>query len=48
MKEIIMIRDWIRVNGDMSEDGKTITYNCQELEDVIAKAIREVKKYLAS
>ena len=38
-KGIIHIRNWIRVNGEMSEDGKNITYNCKELENVIAEAL---------
>lgn len=31
------LRDWIRLNGEMSEDGKSITYNCDELEQAIAE-----------
>ena len=38
---IIHIRNWIRTNGDMSDDGKSITYNCKELEGVIAEALRQ-------
>jgi len=32
------IRTWVRTNGDMSEDGKSITYSCAELEAVIKEA----------
>lgn len=37
---IIHIRNWIRTNGVMSDDGRSITYNCKELEGVIADALR--------
>ena len=37
--KIIEIRNWIRTNGVMSEDGKHITYNCIEIEKVIKKAL---------
>ena len=37
--KIIEIRNWIRTNGVMSEDGKNITYNCIEIEEVIKKAL---------
>jgi hypothetical protein len=43
MKEIIDIRNWIRTNGEMSEDGKTITYKCDEIEKVITDALQQVK-----
>lgn len=42
MEGIIHIRNWIRTNGVMSDDGKTITYNCKELEDVIAEALQKL------
>jgi hypothetical protein len=35
---IIYIRSWVRTNGEMSEDGKSITYSCAELEAVIREA----------
>lgn len=35
---ITHIRDYVRTNGDMSADGKTITYSCEELERVIREA----------
>jgi hypothetical protein len=41
MNGIIYIRNWIRTNGEMSEDGKSITYSCQELEDVIKQALSQ-------
>jgi hypothetical protein len=37
---IIHIRNWIRTNGDMSDDGKSITYDCEKLENVITEALR--------
>jgi hypothetical protein len=40
MNGIIYIRNWVRTNGEMSEDGKSITYNCKKLEEVIAEALR--------
>jgi hypothetical protein len=40
MNGIIHIRNWVRTNGEMSEDGKSITYNCKELESVIAEGLR--------
>jgi hypothetical protein len=40
MNGIIHIRNWVRTNGEMSEDGKSITYNCKELEGVIAEGLR--------
>ena len=35
---ITHIRSWVRTNGEMSEDGKSITYSCVELEAVIREA----------
>ena len=35
---ITHIRSWVRANGEMSEDGKSITYSCAELESVIREA----------
>jgi|DEB3_MinimDraft_2_1074329.scaffolds.fasta_scaffold101166_1 hypothetical protein len=35
---VIHIRNWVRTNGDMSEDGKSITYSCKELEAIIEQA----------
>ena len=35
---ITHIRSWVRTNGEMSEDGKSITYSCAELEAVIREA----------
>ncbi len=35
---VIHIRNWVRTNGDMSEDGQSITYSCKELESIIAEA----------
>ena len=35
---ITHIRSWVRTNGEMSEDGKSITYSCAELESVIRVA----------
>lgn len=35
---ITHIRSWVRTNGEMSEDGKSITYSCSELESVIRAA----------
>lgn len=35
---ITHIRSWVRTNGEMSEDGKSITYSCAELESVIREA----------
>tara|TARA_R110000851_G_scaffold129043_1_gene261638 strand:- start:2214 stop:2465 length:252 start_codon:yes stop_codon:yes gene_type:complete len=39
-KGIKHIRSWIRTNGDLSEDGKSITYNCRKIEQVIAEGER--------
>ncbi|MEE9338440.1 MAG: hypothetical protein V3U87_10190 [Methylococcaceae bacterium] len=38
---IIYIRDWVRTNGEMSEDGKSITYDCLQLETVISEALKK-------
>lgn len=38
-KEIEHIRDWVRTNGEMSEDGKSITYDCKAIEEVIEQAL---------
>ena len=35
---ITHIRSWVRTNGEMSEDGKSITYSCAELEAVIRES----------
>lgn len=35
---VIHIRNWVRTNGDMSEDGQSITYSCKELEAIIEQA----------
>lgn len=40
---VILIRDWVRTNGNMSDDGKFITYSCKKLEEVIAQA-KEMEK----
>jgi hypothetical protein len=29
---LLKFRGWLRMNGEMSEDGKTITYNCEAIE----------------
>jgi len=39
MEQIIFIRNWLRTNGVMSEDGKKIAYNCIEIEEIINEAI---------
>lgn len=44
MESILKIRDWIRTNGVMSEDGKSITYSCKELEGIISKTISQLPK----
>ena len=41
---ITHIRSWVRTNGEMSEDGKSITYSCAELEAVIREAKAMHKK----
>jgi uncharacterized protein (DUF169 family) len=38
---IITIRNWIRTNGSISEDGKSITYDCAELEKTINEALMQ-------
>ena len=38
---ITTIRNWIRTNGSMSEDGKSITYDCAELEKTINEALMQ-------
>ena len=38
LSSITHIRSWVRTNGEMSEDGKSITYSCAELEAVIREA----------
>lgn len=35
---VIQIRNWIRTNGEMSADGKTITYRCNELDAILEQA----------
>lgn len=35
---VIFIRDWVRTNGDMSEDGLSITYSCKDIETIIEQA----------
>lgn len=35
---VIQIRNWIRTNGDMSADGKTIAYSCKELDALLEQA----------
>jgi len=42
MESILKIRDWIRTNGVMSENGKSITYSCKELEGIISEAISQL------
>lgn len=37
---VIQIRNWIRTNGKMSEDGKQITYSCNELDDIIEQKLK--------
>jgi hypoxanthine phosphoribosyltransferase len=39
--QIINIRNWVRTNGTMSEDGKSITYDCIELEKTIKEALMQ-------
>lgn len=48
MKEtaVIIIRNWVRTNGNMSDDGEFITYSCKKLEEVIAQAIEMEKKQI--
>jgi roadblock/LC7 domain-containing protein len=43
---VIKIRNWIRTNGEMSEDGKFITYSCSDLEEEIKQA-KEMEKQKA-
>ena len=43
---VILIRDWVRTNGNMSDDGKFITYSCKELEKVIAQVIEMEKEQI--
>lgn len=38
-EKVKYIRDWVRTNGEFTDDGKSITYNCAELEKVIEKAL---------
>ena len=40
---VIHIRNWVRTNGEISEDGQSITYSCNELEKVIEQA-KEMEK----
>lgn len=40
MNPILQIRNWIRTNGQMSEDGKSITYDCKQLEQAISEALK--------
>lgn len=40
MNPILQIRNWIRTNGQMSEDGKSITYDCKQLEEAIYEALK--------
>ena len=39
LSSITHIRSWVRTNGEMSEDGKSITYSCAELEAVIRESL---------
>tara|TARA_R110000737_G_scaffold118551_1_gene151041 strand:+ start:242 stop:529 length:288 start_codon:yes stop_codon:yes gene_type:complete len=39
MKEIEFVKNWLRTNGKMSEDGKEITYNCIDVENTLKEAI---------
>ena len=45
---VILIRDWVRTNGNMSGDGKLIAYSCKNLEKVIAQVIELEKKQIES
>lgn len=45
---ITHIRSWVRTNGEMSEDGKSITYSCAELESVIRVAEAMHKEEMAN
>jgi len=38
-KGIKHIRSWCRTNGVFTEDNKGITYNCEDLEEVIQQAL---------
>lgn len=44
---ITHIRNWVRTNGEMSQDGKSITYSCAELEAVIREAEAMHKEEIA-
>ena len=35
---VMRIRNWVRTNGEMSEDGESITYSCASLEKLIREA----------
>lgn len=45
---VIQIRNWIRTNGDMSADGKTITYSCNELDALLEQAYYMHKEEIES
>jgi len=35
---VMRIRNWVRINGETSEDGESITYSCASLEKLIREA----------
>jgi len=35
---VMRIRNWVRINGEMSEDRESITYSCASLEKLIREA----------
>lgn len=35
---VILIRNWVRTNGEMSQDGQSITYSCKDIEAIIDQA----------
>jgi len=43
---VMLIRNWVRTNGNMSGDGKFIAYSCKKLEKVIAQVIEMEKKQI--
>lgn len=43
---VIFIRDWVRTNGEMSEDGQSITYSCKDIESIIEQANKKFEKQI--
>lgn len=39
MEQIDFIKGWLRTNGEFTNDGKDITYNCVDIENMLKEAL---------